>query len=121
MLHQELANRSRSAGFIGVREIFKSIPPSEMNGYFDRGWSFVSAFQTDAITACNKSGKKTPGSISHDSRCTACGEHLSWVKFNEHFITIQPITVVIKRQELKNADSLTNESVGDLLFDASFG
>ena len=76
LLREQIQIRSRCT-IPASKEVYKSISPAEMNSHFERGWSFVSAFQTDATTACNKSDKKVPATVQ-DSRCSACGDRLEY-------------------------------------------
>lgn len=119
IISDELLMRQKKASNMS-KNIYKSVNPSELNWFFDRGWAFVSCFKGDDITACNKFRTKGAASI-RDSKCTACGERVDWVRFSDHFVTVAPsVAVISKAENLPGGGSPTMDS-DTILFDSSFG
>ena len=96
----------------------------DLSGYLDAGWAFVAVYKADEVNVCNKNGRKVPATV-RDVRCTACGDRMDLIKFNEHFVSIQPTMAVIKKKvPEQGAESTLLHIASDQLslnFDASFG
>lgn len=124
-------------------ESYKVVVSSEVNYYFDRGWSYVESYQGNDTTSCIISGPKME-SLYRSNQCTGCGETMSYDKFIKHTSFFKPTMIVLKKiytvsnynhdQLLMNTSSnnTTNSSINPLtgtggsidnsiLFDQSFG
>ena len=57
MIAEELSNRyKKNLNVKNSKEIFKSVPLSEVNSFFERGWAFVGCYKSDDTHACFKTG-----------------------------------------------------------------
>ena len=124
-------------------ESYKVVVSSEVNYYFDRGWSYVESYQGNDTTSCIISGPKME-SLYRSNQCTGCGETMSFDKFIKHASYFKPTMIVLKKtynvcnniqdQLMMNISSnnTTNSSISPLagtggsidnsiLFDQSFG
>jgi len=101
---EELARRNECADqndTMDAQDVYRSIPPSEVQVYFEQGWAFVSTYEANETAACSATGSKVTATWRNNT-CSVCGFNMTYDKFVKHASFFKPTVVVVKRPKRGN-------------------
>lgn len=80
-------------------EIYKAVPPEEVEDFFKRGYAYVGSYELPERASCTANNTATPTetSFTGNQSCQACGQSMSYDKWLKHIINVKLTKVVVKR------------------------
>ena len=101
---EELARRAECADqsdTMDAQDVYRTIPPSEVQVFFEQGWAFVSTYEANETAACSATGSKVTATWRNNT-CSVCGFNMTYDKFVKHASFFKPTVVVVKRPKRGN-------------------